>query len=258
MIDKSIFDRMDEVVEKVGSDPKAISDYLKADITPAYGSINGMVTYVSRHYYIALNERQPDYQYTFAHHHENCHIIEGHLRFPGFLNSLGSHADVDTFSLAASRRVIAYTERICNLNAARLMFDGKKILQMVGYEALENLRDVRKDIWKARKRLSELQDSLRYNSSTMMKCKYADAKRELKEQGEKLMDLSGEFSYSDFFTIEQVARHYGVPQHFIEYALEAQRLLGADIDVQELRSFEKVFSKERRDADTEWWPASAG
>ena len=258
MIDKSIFDRMDEVVEKVGSDPKAISDYLKADITPAYGSINGMVTRVSRHYYIALNDRQPGYQRIFAHHHENCHIIEKHVQIPGFLNFLGSHADMDTFSLAASRRVIAYTERICNLNAARLMFDGRKILQMVGYEAFENLRNVRNDIWKARKKLSELQDSLRYNSSTMMKCKYAEAKKELKEQSEKLMDLSGEFSYSDFFTIEQVARHFGVPQHYIEYALEAQRLLGADIDVQELRSFEKVFSKERRDVCTEWWADSVG
>ena len=252
MIDRSIFDRTDKIVEKVGPDPDAISDYLKADILPAYGSVNGMVSYVARHYYIALNNRQPDYQHTFSHYHENVHIIEEHPKLPGFLNKLGSHADTDTFSKEAASRMIAYTEKICNLNAARLMFDGKKILQMVGYEAFEKLREVRKEIWKAQAKLMELKDSLHYNSSTLMKCKYPEAKRELQDYSEKLMDLSNECSYSDFYTIEQVARHYGVPQHYIEYALEAQRLLGADIDVQELKSFEKVFTKERKAVSGDW------
>ena len=53
-------------------------------------------------------------------------------------------------------------------------------------------------------------------------------------------------------TISQIASEYGVPDHYVEYKLEALRLQGLDIDVQELKSYKDVFSKERHKNDEDW------
>ena len=53
-------------------------------------------------------------------------------------------------------------------------------------------------------------------------------------------------------TIPQIAAEYGYPEHYVQYKLEALRIQGFDIDIQELKSYEKVFTKERIRAGEKW------
>ena len=250
MIDKSIFDRMDALVEKAGHDPKDVAACLKARVHPAYLGVNGMVVRVGGKTHIALNESQPSYQYIFAYWHEIAHIIEGHLLLPGFLNGEGVHMDTDQFSGEYAEKMVIYTEKVSNLIAADQMLDGKAILAKTGYEAMENLRYLKRDLLALHDRLRFVMESLKYNSSPKMKCMYAETRRELKATYEKFMDLESECSYGDFMTIKEIAADHKVPEHYIEYALEAQRIRGADIDIRELKSFDKVFTKKR---DNYYW-----
>lgn len=249
MIDKSIFDRMDALVRKTGPEPEAVAAHFRIKPHPAYLGVNGMVVRVGKKYHIALNESQPSYQYIFAYWHELSHIIEEHLLLPGFLNGEGVHMDTDQFSSEYAKKMVVYTEKVSNLIAADRMLDGKEILTKTGYEAMESLRYLKRDLLALHNRLMFVMNSLKYNSSPKMKCLYAETRRELKATYEKFMDLESECSYSDFMTIGEIAAEYKVPEHYIEYALEAQRLRGADIDIRELKSFDKVFTKKREDND---------
>lgn len=253
MIDKSIFDRMDAVVEEAGPRPEDVAQHFKATVHPAYGSINGMLTIVTGRPRIALNNNQPDYQYLLAYWHELAHLVEGHYKMQGFF-SMGIHCDTDSFSAGFATRITAYTEKISNLVAADRYFKSKNsnILKMSGYYALESIREAQKDLQRAQQRIMEVRDSLQYSSSAMLKYRYSEAKRELREDYDRLMDLSSEISDGDFMTIPQIAAYHGVPEHYVEYALEAYRLRGADVDVQVLRSFEKVFTKGSKAAGLEW------
>ena len=253
MIDRSIFDRMDAIVADEGSEPDAIASRLKATIHPAYGSINGMLIIATGRPRIALNGNQPEYQYLLAYWHELVHLIEEHFKFEGFF-TMGVHCDTDSFSSGFSKRMVAYTEKIANLVAADRLFRSKgcDLLRMSGYYAMTEIREAQKDLIRAKHRMSEVQDSLQYSSSAMLKYRYAEARREMERDYEKLMDLKSDISTDDFMTISQMAKHNGVPEHYVVYGLEALRLRGADVDIQELRSFEKVFTKDRIASGQDW------
>ncbi|MDO5459993.1 MAG: hypothetical protein Q4F32_10205, partial [Eubacteriales bacterium] len=195
----------------------------------------------------------PEYQYLFAYWHELMHLIEKHHLLEGFFN-MNVHCDTNSFSSEFAKRMTAYTERIANLGAADTYFRSKNsdLLKMSGYYALESIREAQKDLQRAQQRILEVRDSLQYSSSAMLKYKYAEAKRELQQDYDRLMDLSSEVSDGDFMTISQMARYHGVPEHYVEYALEAYRIRGADIDIRVLRSFEKVFTKDRNVVGLDW------
>ena len=245
MDEENIFSRMNALVEKVGHDPDAVARSFGAIIGPAYLGINGMVTKLLKRYRIALNRDQEPYQYTFAFWHEDFHILDHHLELAGFLNEDGLHCDTDSFSKDFAKRMTVYTERIANLGAADQMLDTGKVLERIGYYTLVEYRNARRDHWNMLLRYQRIRDSLQYTSSAYLKTQFAEAHKDLKRSYEKIMDMEREFSYGDFMTISQIASEFGVPDHYVEYKLEALRLQDFDIDVQELKSYEKVFNKRR-------------
>ena len=249
MIDRDVFKRMNDITALAGHDPARVADYLHVRIHPAYLSINGMVTRTGGRFHIALNENQPAYQYTFACWHEIAHIVEGHLDLPGFMNGGGVHIDTDSFSSAFAERMVSQTELAANLAAADQMLDTSDILMRTGYYALAEYRSSRQEYWSLRRRLQRVRDSLVYSDSAALKCQVAEITGELRQSFEKIMDLEHSFSCSDFMSIPEIALANQVPEHYVRYKLEALRIQGFDIDVQELLSYEKVFTKERTASD---------
>ena len=252
MIDGDIFKKMNEIVDEVGPDPKAVSHKLDAKMHPAYGTINGMVTRVLRHNHICLNENQPEFQRIFANWHEDFHILDGHLEMAGFLNSEGFHVDVDSFSSSFSHHLVVYTEKIANLGAADQMMDSGDILMRLGYGALEEYRQARRQYLRLLETYRRLREALEYSTSIKLKCQFADAQNALRKSYEKVCDLEDNTTMGDFMTIPQIAAEYGYPEHYVQYKLEALRIQGFDIDIQELKSYEKVFTKERIRAGEKW------
>ena len=252
MTDITVFSKMNDIAAITGHDPKAAADYLRADLHPAYLGINGMITKIGRRYHIALNERQPAYQYTFAFWHELFHLLARHLEIAGFADSGGFHIDVDTFKSSFAKRLVVYTEKIANLGAADQMLDTGDILLAIGYNVLEEYRASRKDYWNLLQRYQRISNALRHSSSAVLKCQFEQAHTELKRSYEKMMDLESSFSRSSFMTIPQIARASQVPQHYVVYKLDALRLQGFDIDPQELVSYDKVFTKEWTAGNAFW------
>lgn len=256
MTDKIFFDlvvKMNAIIEITGHDPEAVAKHLNARISPAYGTINGMLTKHGHRYYIALNESQPVYQFIFAFWHELFHLLAGHLEIAGFTTCNGIHLDIDTFSNGyMTRRLVAYTERIANLGAADRILDTGEILLSIGYTVLQEYRSSKKEYWNLLQRYQHIQNALRHSSSTVLKCQIQEAHKDLKRSYEKMMDLESSFSHDDFMTIPQIAQANQVPVHYVGYKLEALRLQGFDIDPQELLSYDKVFTKKRA-AGNEYW-----
>ena len=252
-IDKAIFIRMNEIAADVGGKPRSVSESFNATIHPAYLNVNGLVTWAERRYRIGLNDDQPEYQYTFANWHENFHILDRHLLLPGFVNGDGVHLDTDTFSSDYMERMVIYTEKVCNLGAADQMIKTDDALMCMGYYALEEYMASRKEYFSLLQRFQSIQESLRYSNSTKLKCRVAEAEKELKKSYEKMMDLESNHSANDFMTISQVAMANSVPKHYVVYKLEALRIQGYEIDVQELVSYDKMFTKERPKAISGWY-----
>ena len=243
-MDDSIFSASDAAIAKAhGSrDPEVVADYSNILIgAPLSGTIIGMAIRFSYLGTVAVNGKLKEVWRLFALWHELAHVLQKHVDDPSF----NYHKDYAIFSQPVDSHSIPRQEREANLISAEYNIDSESILEMIAYND-RTMQDYRR-LKKYQEQLSHAYDVLRFSTfgeqpTNRVKYRMAEYRRLLRELDEKRCDLESDLSAMHCVKpISEIAGEVGTTVTIIKYKLEAMRIRGYDIDVQELERYDQVF-----------------
>lgn len=224
------------------TDPLVVADYNNIFVgKPLTGSIIGMALRYSTIGIVAVNERLSKVWHDFSLWHELAHVIRKHIDDPAFVQ----HQDRGIFSQPVDSRTIPRHELEANLISAEYCVDSKSILTLVGYNN-PTMCDYR-DLKKHQQELSHAYDAMRFStegkqSHNSVQYRMAEYRHALNELEYKRRDLESEMIAMNYVkSLPEIAREIGTTEVILKYKLEAMRIRGYDIDVQELERYNQVF-----------------
>lgn len=245
-MNEKIFEKIDAAIKTLGTrDFRTAAEHFKILVVPITSSILGYAAHYRIIPAIGVNERLEGLEEQITGWHEIGHVLAGHIWEP----SITSKGLLDTafFTEDADSHSIAQHEKIANLVAAHAVVDTAEMLEAIGYNS-RTLKQYR--------RLKERQDELRREYERLMFSVdhgRANTKVETSMKGYKrtldmleaeknvlegdLIAMNVSRSFSD------IAAQMGVSERVVRYKLEALRLMGYDIDPQELERFDRMFAK---------------
>ena len=241
---EDIFAATDEAVKKANgsTDPAVVAAYNNILITkPLSGSLIGMAMRYSTLCVVAVNYQLNRVWHDFALWHEIGHVALGHIDDPAFKN----HQDRGLFTLPVDSRTIPRHEREANLVSAEYSVDTNAVLGLIGYDN-STMRDYR-SLKKHQAQLTQAYDALRFStdvnhSSNSVKYRMAEYRRALMALDEKRQDLESDMTAMNcVLSLSEIAHEVGTTETVLKYKLEAMRIRGYDIDIQELERYDRVF-----------------
>lgn len=212
---------------------------------PLSGSIIGMAMRYSTLGVVAVNFQLNKVWHNFTLWHEIGHVALGHIDDPAFMY----HQDRSIFSQPVDSRTIPRQEREANLISAEYSVDSNYVLSLIGYDN-RTMRDYR-NLKKHQEQLSQAYDALRFSTgvsqpSNSVKYRMAAYRRALMELEEKRQDLESDMTAMNYVrSLSEIAREIGTTEVILKYKLEAMRIRGYDIDIQELERYDQVFQDVR-------------
>lgn len=245
-MDEDIFSATDAAIAKAkgSKDPEVIADYHRSKIligTPLEGSIIGMSFRCSTLGVLSVNRDLDTVWRMFAYWHELAHIFRKHIDEPGF----GFHQDRGLFSVPVDSHTISRQEREANIISAEYNLDTDEVLELICYNN-RTMRDYRK-LKQYQEQLSHAYDALRFSTfgespTASVKYRMAEYRHALRELDEKRCDLEADLiSMNCVKSFYEIAGELGTNEVILKYKLEAMRLRGYDIDVDELERYDQVF-----------------
>ena len=243
-MDDTIFLATDAAIAKAhgSGDPEVVADYNNILIgDPLSGTIVGMAMRFAYLGSVAVNGKLEEVWRLFALWHELAHVFRKHVDDPSF----NYHKDYGIFSEPVDSRAIPRQEREANLISAEYNIDSEEILEMISYNN-RTMQDYRR-LKKYQEQLSHAYDVLRFSTfgeqpTNTVKYRMAEYRRLLRELDEKRCDLESDLSAMHCIkSISEIAGEIGTSKVIIKYKLEAMRIHGFDIDVQELEQYSRVF-----------------
>ena len=243
-MDDTIFLATDAAIAKAhgSKDPEVVADFNNVLIgEPLSGTIIGMAMRFAYLGSIAVNGKLEEVWRLFALWHELAHVFQKHVDDPSF----NYHKDYAIFSQPVDSRSIPRQEREANLISAEYNIDSEAILEMISYNN-RTMQDYRR-LKKYQEQLSHAYDSLRFSTfgeqpTNTVKYRMAEYRRLLRELDEKRCDLESDLSAMHCVkSVSEIAGEIGTSEIIIKYKLEAMRIRGFDIDVQELEQYSRVF-----------------
>lgn len=247
-MEDDIFSVTDAAIAKAGGshDPVEVADANGILVAkPLTGTITGMSMRFSYLGSIAVNGKLDTFWRMFAYWHELGHVFRKHVDDPVF----NFHQDVGVFTQPVDSRTIPRQEKEANLISAEYNIPTDDVLELIGYNN-RAMRDYR-DLKKRENEMAAAYDRLRFstyseNPSAMMKYRLAEYRRVLQQLEEKRRDLESEMCTMNCVkSLSEIAGELGANEVIIRYKLEALRLRGYDIDVQELERYDQVFKEAR-------------
>lgn len=249
-MDEDIFSATDAAIAKANGskDPEVIADYHRSRLligSPLEGSIVGMSFRCATLGVISVNRDLDTVWRKFAYWHELAHVFRKHIDEPGF----GYHQDRGLFSVAMDNHTISRQEREANIISAEYNLDTDAILELIGYysRTMQNYRKLRKK----QDEMAQAYDNLRFstnasNPSNILRYRLAEYQRTLRLLNEKRYDLESEMvAMNCVRSLSDIAAELGTNVVILKYKLEAMRIRGFDIDVQELERYDQVFIEAR-------------
>lgn len=243
MLDKSIFISTDKAVARAGSDdPREIMDAYNIELVDLHGTIVAYAVRISYLVYIGINKKLDDFTWALAAWHELTHVFEKDINDPAFMKM-----ENGIFVQEVDSYFISQREKVCNLVSADHNIDTGIVREMIGYDNpvmkdYRNLCTAQKDVAKA---YEQLRSTVRLGAyGTKLACKMADYEHQMRTLNDRRTDLEAEMLQMGCTnTLSQIAAEIGCSVTILKYKLEAMRLRGMDINLQELASFDKVFDK---------------
>lgn len=241
---EEIFSATDEAVMRAcgSTDPAVVANSNNILIgQPLAGSIIGMALRYSTIGIVAVNYKLDRVWYAFALWHELAHVILGHVDDPAFVN----HLDRGIFAQPVDSRIIPRHEKEANLVSAEYSVDSNSVLSLIGYDN-RTMRDYR-SLKKHQEQLTQAYDALRFSTnmnppSNSVKYRMAEYRRALMELEEKRQDLESDMTATNcVMSISEIAKELGTTDTILKYKIEAMRIRGYDIDIQELERYDQVF-----------------
>ena len=190
---------------------------------------------------VAVNYQLNRVWHNFALWHEIGHVALGHIDDPAFVN----HQDRGLFTLPVDSRTIPRHEREANLVSAEYSVDTGAVLGLIGYDN-STMRDYR-SLKKHQAQLTQAYDALRFStdvnhSSISVKYRMVEYRRALMALDEKRQDLESDMAAMNcVLSLSEIAHEIGTSETILKYKLEAMRIRGYDIDIQELERYDRVF-----------------
>jgi len=244
MLDKSIFISTDAAIAAAGtSDPYAVMEYHNIPLVPLYGTIIAYAVRISYLALIGINEKLDPFTKALAAWHELTHVFEKDIDDPAF----AFKEDNGIFTMEVDSHFISKREKVCNLVSADHNIDTGLVSEMIGYDN-SVMKDYRK-LCSAQREVSRAYEQLRSSLSrtahgTGAACRMAQYEKQLRALNNRRIDLEAEMLADNCtMTLPQIAAELGCSLTVLKYKLEAMRLRGMDIDLQELASFDKIFEK---------------
>lgn len=246
-MDEDIFAATDAAIAKAkgSKDPEVIADFHRSKIligSPLEGAIIGMSFRCSTLGVISVNRNLDTVWRLFAYWHELAHVFRKHIDEPEF----GFHQDRGLFTVAVDSHTISRQEREANIISAEYNLDTGDVLELIGYNN-RTMQDYRR-LKQYQEQLASAYDALRFSTfgehpTNAVKYRMAEYRRTLHELEEKRTDLESDLAAMHCIkSFSEIAGELGTNEIILKYKLEAMRIRGYDIDVQELEQYNKVFS----------------
>ena len=241
---EDLFVEMDEYIKRANgsTDPEVIAACNNILVAkPLSGSIIGMAMRYSTLAVVAVNGRLDKLWHNYALMHEITHVARGHIDDPAF----ALHQDKGIFTQPVDSRTIPRHELEANLVSAEYSVDTNSVFCLIGYDN-STMRDYR-SLKKHQARLTQAYDTLRFStdvnqSSNAVKYRMAEYRRALMELDEKRQDLESDISSMNcVLSFSEIAHEINTTEIILKYKLEAMRIRGYDIDIQELERYDRVF-----------------
>ena len=244
MLDKSIFISTDAAIAAAGtSDPFAVMECHNIPLIPLHGTIIAYAVRISSLALIGINVKLDPFTRALAAWHELTHVFEGDIDDPAFTFK----EDKGIFTMEVDSYFISKREKVCNLVSADHNIDTGLVREMIGYDN-SVMRDYRK-LCSAQREIGEAYEQLRSSLSltthgASTACQMVEYEKQLRVLNNRRIDLETEMLADNCtMPLPQIAAQLGCSLTVLKYKLEAMRLRGMDIDLQELASFDKVFEK---------------
>ena len=243
-----LFVEMDEYIKRANgaTDPEVVAACNNILVAkPLSGSIIGMAMRYSTLAVVSVNGRLDKLWHDYALMHEITHVARGHIDDPAFT----LHQDKGIFTQPVDSRTIPRHELEANLISAEYSIDTNSVLGLINYDN-STMRDYRA-LKKHQLQLSQAYDALRFStdmnqSSNSVKYRMAEYRRALLELEEKQQALEADMNSMNCIpSLYEIAHELGVTDVILKYKLEAMRIRGYDIDVQELERYSHVFQLAR-------------
>lgn len=245
-MDEEIFAATDAAIAKAkGSrDPEVVADYHRSSIligTPLAGTIIGMSFRCSTLGVVSVNRNLDEVWRMFAYWHELAHVFRKHIDEPSF----GMHQDRGLFTAPVDSHSISRQEREANIISAEYNLDTDEVLDLIGYNN-RTMQDYRR-LKQYQEQLSHAYDTLRFSTfgespSASVRYRMAEYRRALHELDEKRYDLESDLvAMHCVKSFSEMAGELGTNEVILKYKLEAMRIRGFDIDIQELEQYSRVF-----------------
>ena len=243
MLDKSIFISTDRAAARAGSDdPREIMEKYNFGLVDLNGTIIAYAVRISRLVYIGINRKLDAFTWALAAWHELTHVFEKDIDDPAFIKM-----EKGIFVQEVDSRFISRREKVCNLVSADHNIDTGIVREMIGYDdpVMKDYRHLcaaQKDVTRA---YEQLRSTVKHDVyGAKLACKMADYEQQIRTLNDRRADLEAEMLQMGCTrTLSQIAAELGCSVTILKYKLEAMRLRGMDINLQELASFDKVFDK---------------
>ena len=232
---------VDKAVEASDGDYEAAArqnGILPIDCT---SSILGYATHYGKLPVIGVNANLIGQERQFAGWHEMGHVKDGHIWEAQASNGLW---DAAFFSDEVDSQTISRHERTANLVAAHAVINTERTLEEIGYNSptLRQYRELQRTIGKAKNEYEQLM----FSAGKTGRAKDIIRKRvqQLRLMLEDKEELEYQLRDMDICkTLSQVAANLGTTERVLRYKLEALRILGYDVDAQELERYDRMFEK---------------
>lgn len=212
---------------------------------PLRGTIIGLSMRYSYFGAVAVNISLIEPWHSFALWHELGHIFRGHVDDPSF----NYHQDRSLFTSPVDSPVIPRQEKEANLISAEYTLDTEELLDLIGYHTptMRDYRALKKKQGELLRSCDALRGSLsRDHPSNTLRFRLAECGRALRTLEERMRDLESDMiSMTCVKSISEIAGELGTDAVILKYKLEALRMRGFDIDLQELERYDQVFRDAR-------------
>ncbi len=230
---------VDKAVEASDGDYEAVArqnGILPIDCT---SSILGYATHYGCLPVIGLNIKLTGLDRQYAGWHEIGHVKDGHIWEAQASSGL---MDTSFFSEEVDSRTLSRHERVANLVAAHAVIHTERTLEEIGYNSptLRQYRELQRTIGKVKNEYEQLM----FSTGKTGRAKEIIRRRiqQLRLMLEDKEELEYQLRDMDICrTLSQVAANLGTTERVLRYKLEALRILGYDVDVQELERYDRMF-----------------
>lgn len=243
-MDGSIFNEIDAVVKAAKTtNGHELARHLKVDSCTHSGPFIGYAVRIGRYTTLSVHEDLGKRGKLLVTDHEIGHIVRNHF---AFVNGVGMVQDREVFS--SNQYLLPELEIEANLIGIDLYIDTEHMLQLIGYDnpSVVRYRSISEKMRKALDEICNLVDQARFCESDKDRRRCRDRvngiRKLLHALDEQRVEYGSDIQASHCcFTLEELAREFGVTPSLITYKLQALKLRGYDIDAQDLESFSKLF-----------------